>query len=131
LAGVEKSTSGTSEAQDCGCAGAAMVRWLLGVVILAVVISSDALSQQSLRELDDASQFEQALRAVDAIKRRKQVQCVISIANQSLCRCLSRKLPVSTYFRGYASMAKQEGSEYRQLSATDKAIVDKCVNDSR
>ena len=108
-----------------------MVRWLLGVVILAVVISSDALSQQSLRELDDASQFEKALRAVDAIKRRKQVQCVISIANQSLCGCLSRKLPVSSYFRSYASMAKQEGSEYGQLSAADKAIVDQCVSDSR
>ena len=110
-----------------------MVRWLLGVVILAVVISSDALSQQSLQELDSVSQFGQALRAVDAIKRRKQLQCVISIANRSLCQCLSQKLPVGTYFRSYTSIANQEkdGLDYRQLPAVDKRIVDQCVSDSR
>ena len=110
-----------------------MVRWLFGVVILAVTTSSGALSQQSLQELDSVSQFEQTLRAVDAIKDRKQLQCVISIANRSLCQCLSLRLPVGTYFRSYASIASREtnGSDYKQLSAADKKIVDQCVSDSR
>jgi hypothetical protein len=110
-----------------------MVRWLACVVVLAAVISSDALSQQSLQDLDSVRQFEQALRAVDAIKRRKQLQCVISIANRPLCRCLSQKLPVGIYFRSYASIANQEkeGLDYRQLSDADKRIVDQCVSDSR
>jgi hypothetical protein len=109
-----------------------MFRWLVGIVILAVVISSDALSQQSLQELESMSQFKQALAAVDAIKHRKNLQCVIAIANRALCGCLSRKRPVNIYFRSYASIANQEnGAEYGQLSAADKTIVDQCVSDSR
>ena len=110
-----------------------MFRWFAGIVILAVVISSDALSQQSLQELENMSQFKQALAAVDAIKHRKNLQCVIAIANRALCGCLSRKLPVNIYFRSYAAIANQEkdGLEYGQLSATDKKIVDQCVSDSR
>jgi hypothetical protein len=109
-----------------------MFRWFVGIVILAVVISSDALSQQSLQELENMSQFKQALAAVDAIKHRKTLQCVIAIANRALCGCLSRKLPVNIYFRSYASIANQEkGPEYGQLSAADKTIVDQCVSDSR
>ena len=79
------------------------------------------------------SQFKQALAAVDAIKHRKNLQCVIAIANRALCGCLSRKLPVNIYFRSYASIANQEkdGLEYGQLSAADKKIVDQCVSDSR
>jgi len=105
----------------------------VGIVIFAVVISSDALSQQSLQQLGNVSRFEQALAAVDAIKHRKKLQCVIPVANRALCECLSRKLPVDTYFRSYASIANQEkdGLEYRQLSAADKKIVDQCVSDSR
>jgi hypothetical protein len=110
-----------------------MFRWFAGIVILAVVISSDASSQQSLQELEDMSQFKQALAAVDAIKHRKALQCVIAIANRALCDCLSRKLPVSIYFRSYASIANQdkEAPEYGQLSAADKKIVDQCVSDRR
>jgi hypothetical protein len=107
-----------------------MFRWLVCVLVLAVAISSDALSQQSLQDLDNASEFEKALHAVDAIKRQKQLQCVISIANRPLCRCLSLKLPVEIHFRSYASMAKQEGSEYGELSVSDKKIVDQCVSGS-
>ena len=105
----------------------------VGIMIFAVVISSGALSQQSLHELESTSQFEQALAAVDAIKHRKKLQCVLAIANGALCECLSRKLPVDTYFRSYASIANQEkeGLEYRQLSAADKNIVDQCVSESR
>ena len=110
-----------------------MFRWFAGIVILAVVISSDASSQQSLQELEDMSQFKQALAAVDAIKHRKTLQCVIAIANRALCDCLSRKLPVSIYFRSYPSIANQdkEAPEYGQLSAADKKIVDQCVSDRR
>jgi len=110
-----------------------MSGWFAGIVVLAVVISSGALSQQSLQELEDMSQFKQALAAVDAIKHRKTLQCVIAIANRALCDCLSRKLPVNIYFRSYASIVNQEkeAPEYGQLSAADKKIVDQCVSDSR
>jgi len=110
-----------------------MFGWFVGIVISAVVISSGALSQQSLQQLESARQFEQALAAVEAIKRRKHVQCVIAIANRALCECLTRKLPVNIYFRSYAAIANQEkeGPEYGQLSAADKKIVDQCVSDSR
>jgi hypothetical protein len=110
-----------------------MLGWFVGIVISAVVISSGAWSQQTLQQLESVSQFKQALAAVDAIKKRKHLQCVIAIANRPLCQCLSRKLPVDTYFRSYASIANQEkeGMDYGQLSAADKTIVDQCVSDSR
>ena len=110
-----------------------MFGWFVGIVISAVIISSGALSQQSLQELENMSQFKQALAAVDAIKHRKNLQCVIAIANRALCGCLSRKLPVNIYFRSYASIANQEkdGLDYGQLSAADKTIVDQCISDSR
>jgi DNA-binding MurR/RpiR family transcriptional regulator len=106
--------------------------WIVGIAVLAAVISSDALSQQSLQQLESMNQFEQAMAAVDAIKQRKKIQCVMAIANGALCGCLSQKLPVNIYFRSYASIAKQEkeGLEYAQLSAADKKIVDQCVSDS-
>ena len=109
-----------------------MFGWFVGIVISAVVISSGAWSQQTLQQLESVSQFGQALAAVDAIKHRKKLQCVIAIANGALCACLSQKLPVDTYFRSYASIAEQEteGQEYRQLSAADKKIVDQCVSDN-
>jgi hypothetical protein len=110
-----------------------MSGWPFGIMIAAGVISSGALSQPSLQQLETATQFKQALVAVDAIKHRKSLQCVIAIANRALCECLSRKLPVDTYFRSYGSIAKQdkEGPEYAQLSAADRKIVDRCVGDGR
>lgn len=62
-----------------------MFQRLVGIVIVAVVASSDALSQQSLQELESTSQFEQALAAVDAIKNRKRLQCVLAITIASTC----------------------------------------------
>ena len=110
-----------------------MSRWLVGIAMSVIVISSDALSQQSLQELESSSQFERALRAVDAIKQRKKLQCVISTANASVCECLAQKLPVDTYARSYVSIVNREkdAPDYEQLSAADKAIVDRCVTDSR
>jgi hypothetical protein len=108
-----------------------MFRWsFVGVVMLAVIISSDAVSQQTFQQLETSSHFERALAAVDAIKTRKKIQCVLAIASRALCECLSWKLPVDTYPRSYVSMAKQE-NEYEQLPAADKKIVDQCVTDNR
>lgn len=107
--------------------------WFVGTFIAALVISPDALSQQSMQELESTSQFEQALAAVDAIKQRKKLQCLLATANRAVCECLSLKLPVDSYFRSYASIISQEkqAPEYGQLSAADKKIVDQCVNGSR
>ena len=110
-----------------------MSRWLVGIVMSAMTISSDALSQQSLHGFESNSQFEQALRALDAIKYRKKLQCVISTANAPICGCLAQNLPVDTYIRGYVSIVNGDkaGQDYRQLSAADKAIVDRCVTGGR
>ena len=110
-----------------------MSRWVVGMMMSVVVISSDALSQQSLQELESSRQFEQALRAVDAIKHRKKLQCVISTANAPVCGCLAQKLPVDTYFRSYVAIVKadKDGQDYAQLSAMDKAIVDRCITAGR
>jgi hypothetical protein len=105
----------------------------VGIVIVAVVISHDVFAQQSLQQLESMSQFERAMAAVDAIKHRKVLQCVLTIANGTLCECLSQNLPVDTYVRSFTSIVNQgkEGIEYVQLSAADKKIVDQCVIDSR
>jgi len=110
-----------------------MFRWLVGIVMCATIISSDAVSQQSLHGLESSSQFEQALRAIDAIRYRKKLQCVISTANASICLCLAQKLPLDTYIRSYVSIVNQDkdGQDYGQLSTSDKAIVDRCVSDGR
>lgn len=107
--------------------------WFFGIAIPAIVVSKDALPQKSLQDLEVATRFEQALAAVDAIKHRKKLQCVLSIANIALCDCLSRKLPVTTYFRSYPSITsqKRDAPEYQQLSAADMKVVDQCVSDSQ
>jgi hypothetical protein len=110
-----------------------MLRVFVGVMLFAVVVSSDAFSQQSLRDLETATQFARAMAAVDAIKQRKKVQCVLSIANGALCQCLARALPLDTYIRSYASLIDQDvrGPEYLQLSAPEKDVVNQCVGDKR
>jgi hypothetical protein len=104
---------------------------IVGILVVAIVVSFNASAQQSFQRYESTNQFERALAAVDAIKRRKKLQCVMSIANGKLCECLSQKLPVDTYVRSYASVVSlgREGIEYGQLSAPDKAIVDQCVSD--
>ena len=110
-----------------------MFRWLVGIAISTAVMSSDALSQQSFKDLESSSHFEQALRAVDAIKHRKKLQCVMSTANTSVCECLAQKLPVDTYVRSFVSIVNRDkdGQDYGQLSAADKTVVDRCVRDGR
>lgn len=100
------------------------------IVSVTAVTSSGTLAQQTLQGLESQNQFQQAMAAVDAIKRRKKLQCVLSIANGTFCGCLSQNLPVDTYLRSYAAIASREG-EYMQLSASAKAIVDRCVGDHR
>jgi len=104
---------------------------LVGIVFL-VVNSSNALSQQSLQELESIASFERTLAAVDAIKDRKRLQCVLSTSNEIFCDCLSRKLPLNIKFHDYALIVRQEkeGQEYGQLSAADKKIVDQCLGDA-
>ena len=101
---------------------------LVGILILAGTSSSDA--QPTLKEFDTASRFDQALAAVDAIKSRKKLQCVLTTASWALCECLSQKLPVDTYPRSYPAMAKKE-AEYERLSDADKSIVRQCIADAR
>ena len=100
-------------------------------LVIAALVSFDASAQQSFQQFETMSEFERALAAVDAIKRRKKLQCVMTIADGKLCECLSRELPVETYVRSYASIVDpgKNGVEYGQLSAADKKIVDKCVSD--
>jgi hypothetical protein len=100
------------------------------IVSVTAVTPSGTLAQQSLQRFESENQFQQAMAAVDAIKRRKNLQCVLSIANGTLCGCLSQNLPVDTYLRSYAAIASQEG-EYMLLSASTKTIVDRCVSDNR
>jgi hypothetical protein len=104
----------------------------VAILIMAALVSLDASAQQSFKQLESTGEFERAIAAVDAIKRRKKLQCVMSIANGKLCECLSRELPVDTYVRSYASIVNpgKDGVEYGQLSAADKKIVDQCVSDN-
>jgi hypothetical protein len=118
-----------------------MSRWLVGMVMAFILFSSDAWPQQSvqgsvqgsLQGLERSSQFEQAMRAVDAIKHRKRLQCVLSIANAAVCACLAQKLPVDTYVRSYGAIVSRDndGPDYGRLPAAEKAVVDRCVADGR
>jgi hypothetical protein len=103
----------------------------VAILMTAALGSFEATAQQSFQQLESKNQFERALAAVDAIKRRKKLQCVMSITDGKLCECLSRELPVDTYVRSYASIVDpgRNGAEYGQLSAPDQAIVDQCVSD--
>jgi hypothetical protein len=107
-----------------------MFRRFVSVAMFAVLVSSDALSQQSFQDLEGASRFDRALAAVDQIKNRKKLQCLLDIVNRPLCDCLSRSLPLDTYVRSFTAITNQE-SEYAQLSAAGKTIVDRCISDSR
>jgi hypothetical protein len=113
-----------------GAGSAMMFRWFVGIVVFAFVISSDALSQKSFQDLEATSQFDRALAAVDQMKNRKKLQCLLDIVNRPLCECLSRSLPLGTHVGSFTAITNQE-SEYAQLSAMDKVIVDRCVSDSR
>jgi hypothetical protein len=102
----------------------------VGVLLIAIVISSGAMAQQTFRQLEDVNEFERALAVVDTIKQRKKLQCFMAIANGRLCGCLSRTLPVDTYIRSYGSLASSS-PEYEQLSAVNKVIVVQCLKESR
>jgi hypothetical protein len=103
-----------------------------GVLIIANLILSGSAAQQTFQQLEGVSEFERALAAVDAIKQRKKLQCVMAIANGRLCGCLSRMLPVDTFIRSYGSLATPGGSpEFEQLSAVDQKIVAQCLYESR
>jgi hypothetical protein len=103
-----------------------------GALIIANLFLSSSAAQQTFQQLEVVSEFERALAAVDAIRQRKKLQCVMATANGQLCGCLSRMLPVDTFIRNYGSLTTQRSSlEYGQLSAVDKEIVTQCLNESR
>ena len=108
----------------------AILRWFSVAVVLAAGTAPDVSAQQTLQELESEHQFQQALAAVDAIKHRKRMQCVLSAIDGALCQCLSDNLPIDVYLRSYPAIANKEG-EYTQLSAPSRAVVDRCVDGNR
>jgi hypothetical protein len=91
---------------------------------------SFAESPQTFQQFDAVSEFDRALAAVDAIRGRKRLQCLLSAANRALCQCLSQNLPLSTYPRSYPAIVQQQG-EFDALSDPDKAVVRQCIADNR
>jgi hypothetical protein len=108
-----------------------MLRLFIGILASNVVISSQA-SSQSLDQFERMSQFEKAMVAVDQIRSRKKLQCLISIRNRSLCECLSTNLPFTLHISNYVSIANQDKgtADYGQLSTADRQSVDQCVADN-
>jgi hypothetical protein len=109
--------------------GNQMVRLFVGILTSNLVILSQA-SSQSLEQFERMSQFEKAMVAVDQIKSRKKLQCLISIKNRSLCECLSTNLPFTLHISNYVSIANQDKGtvDYGQLSTADRQSVDRCVD---
>jgi hypothetical protein len=99
-------------------------------VALAGVTSSGVSAQQTLQGLESENQFQQALAAVDAVKHRKKMTCMLSAINAALCQCLSENLPIGTYLRSYPAIANKQG-EYTQLPASNKTVVDRCIDGNR
>jgi hypothetical protein len=109
-----------------------MLRALVVLLIPSLVIPSQALSQ-SFEQFERASQFERAMAAVDRIRGRKKLQCLISVGNRSLCECLSTRLPFTLHVSNYVSIANQDkgAADYRQLSSADMQTVDQCVAEQK
>src|ERR1700761_4507272 len=102
----------------------------VGLVLIVASGGSRAAAPQTFQQFDAASKFDQALAAIDAIRGRKRLQCLLSTASRALCQCLSQNLPLDTYPRSYPAIARQEG-EFDALSDPDKAVVRQCVSESR
>jgi hypothetical protein len=103
-----------------------------GAIIIGNLLLSSSAAQQTFQQLEVVSEFERALAAVDTIRQRKKLQCIMATANGQLCGCLSRMLLVDTFIRNYGSLTTQDSSpEYGQLSAFDREIVTQCLYESR
>ena len=88
---------------------------------------------QGRRILDQINQLDIALTSQ---MNAYNDQCVMSIGNKTLCRCLAHTTPMSIDFRGYIAITSQTRAElgYDRLSDDDKktyqAVVsarDQCV----
>jgi hypothetical protein len=111
--------------------GKMSIRFASGLIFV-ILASSNSMAQQSLQQLEDASTFERALVAVDIIKQRKKLECVMTTGDSRLCGCLSRMLPVDTYIQSYGSLASQGNStEYERLTSDEKGIVSQCLRERR
>jgi hypothetical protein len=67
---------------------------------------------------------------LDRLTNAKKMECVTAIANEALCECLTRNLPVTVSFVNYVVIVTQtkEDLKYASLSAEDKSIVDNTRN---
>jgi hypothetical protein len=110
--------------------GAIVPGLLVSILISILIIPFPAMAQATLQQFEETSEFQRALAAVDEIRRRKQLQCVLATANSSLCRCLSQRLSPGTNIQSYASL-ENNGTEYQALSAADKRAADQCTNEKQ
>jgi hypothetical protein len=102
----------------------------VALLILLATGPSFAEPPQTFQQFDAVSEFDRALAAVDAIRGRKRLQCILATASRALCQCLSQNLPLSTYPRSYPAVVKQQG-EFEGMSDPDKAVVRQCILGAR
>jgi hypothetical protein len=105
--------------------------WLISAVVAATVAApaySQTLEQQEqMNQLDKAlGEIDKARALIEIIDKERRSQCMAAVANESLCDCLGRNLPVVVNFVGYVTIVTQTKNElkYDTLSAEDKGIVD-------
>jgi hypothetical protein len=110
--------------------GAIVPGLLISVLISILILPFPAMAQATLQQFEATNEFQRALAAIDEIRRRKQLQCVLATANSPLCRCLSQRLSPGTNIQSYASL-EDNGTEYQALSAADKRAADQCVSEKQ
>lgn len=67
---------------------------LVSILISIFIIPFPAMAQPTLEQFEETSEFQRALAAVDEIRRRKQLQCVLATANSSVAALLRDYLQV-------------------------------------
>jgi hypothetical protein len=100
---------------------------------LAILLSAEPAVAQTLEEQEQLNQYDKAISALDNLKaltekmtKDKKAQCMIAIANEPLCECISSNLPVVVNFVQYVSIITQtkDDLEYNKQSKEDKKIID-------
>ncbi len=117
-----------------------------GLVLALMLLASPALAQtleqqerqKAFDDFDNAAKT--ALQAADDLVKATKRQCLIAVANEPLCTCLSTNLPMKVNFVQYVSIVTltKEELNYDRLSPDDKKIVDltrgtrdKCITGKR
>ena len=102
------------------------------IVLIALIFSSPALCQtlqvqerQKARDQFDSA-AKAALQALDDMGKATKRQCITAVANETLCTCLTEKLPIKINFVQYVSIVTLTKEElgYGKLSPDDKKVVD-------